>query len=119
MALLPGESYAAAAEQLLKLLNYAIIKDKHSLIQEAFKKGNIDCEEFKNRLVGGDYQFVQLMLDGVQGGHRVNITTDEANILKGITVTNTGYDWLGYFCRAREVQTLTEIIAILSTKSEE
>ena len=116
---LPGEDYAAAATQLLKLINYSVIKDKHGLIQEALQRGNVECEKFKNHLIGGDYNLVQLMLDGLQGGHRVNLTTHEADILKSITVTNSGYDWLGYFCRAREVQTLTEIIAILSTKSEE
>lgn len=106
------------AEGLSAVSNLAIVahdllhKDQNDKIKECKQRALADVERFKQALLRGDIGTVTLMLDGLQTGISANITPDEADNLRRVKFATSAYDWLGYYCRARESSFLIEAILV-------
>jgi hypothetical protein len=100
----------------LKLIYSIMNPSEHKLLDEIQNKGKDDVQRFKNALINNNLDLYNLMLDGLLVGISVDITPDEARILKSGNLYHDRYTLLGFYSRARAAMMLSDMLEIIREK---
>ena len=82
-------------------------------LDQANQKAHDDVQAFKDDLLAGNLDSLNLRLDGLQDGVRVDLTPSESLRLGLVKPKLNGLALLGLYCRARSADLATERNQIL------
>jgi hypothetical protein len=108
---------AEALTWIARVAYEGLHKNQRDLIDTAYADAARDVESFKRALLDHCTVDVQLMLDGLMFGIKVDITTSDLAQLRSIKLGDQfdAYDLLGLYCRARGAEFAQRVSQILTT----
>lgn len=103
------------AHDIAEIVKHKLNPSQHDRIQDVLGAHRSSCDNFAKYLLAGDRPNVNLMLFGLPSAPGANLSAAELERLHSCCMAIPLDQVLGYYCRARYVRALQEIVAILMT----